>query len=70
MAQALKHVSKTLIWLIIAPVIIRTLTSEYKIYTLFDEVSTITLMDVTFASTIGLKGEETFLKLSWTYKNT
>jgi len=50
----------------IAPVVLRGPSGEIKTYALFDEGSTVTMIDSSIAKKLGLKGEPDPLSLQWT----
>ncbi|XP_074029231.1 uncharacterized protein [Leptinotarsa decemlineata] len=71
--EIVAHTTKsfsTEILLKIAPVIIRSSQNELEIYALFDEASTVTLLDQDLADKMNLVGEETELGLKWTHEDT
>lgn len=54
----------------VAPVTIRNDSKEMKIYALFDEASTVTLIDESLADEMNMKGSEVNLGLTWTNKDS
>ena len=60
----------TEIFLKIAPVVIRTSTKQIETYALFDDASTISMIDEELANNLDLVGEKTTLNLRWTDSKT